>query len=58
MVSRKKLQQMLHIRCFTLRKLFIDAGYLLIPFIDAGFQKEPISVACVKSSPNKYSLLL
>ena len=49
---------MLNIRCFTLRKLFIDAGYLLIPFIDAGFQREPISAACVKSSPDKYNLLL
>ena len=41
---------MLHLRCCTLRKLF--------PFIDAGFQRELMPVACVKSSPDKSSLFL
>ena len=34
---------MFHLRCYTLRKL--------LPFIDAGFQGEQISVAFVKSNP-------
>ena len=50
MVSRKKSQDMLHLRCYTLRKLFA--------FIDAAFQREPMSAACVKSSPDKHSLFL
>ena len=48
MVSLKKSQEMFHLRCYTLRKLF--------QFIDAGFQREPMSAACVKSSPDKNSL--
>ena len=39
---------MRQLRCYTLRKLFL--------FIDAGFQREPMSVACLKSSPDKHSL--
>ena len=48
MVSRKKSQEMLHLRCYTLKKLF--------PFTGAGFQREPMSVACVKSSTDRHSL--
>ena len=44
----KKSQETFHLPCYTLKKLF--------PFIDAGFQEDPISAACVKSSPDKHSL--
>ena len=48
MFSPKKPQEMLHLICYTLRKLF--------PFIDAGFHREPMSAACVKISPDKHGL--
>ena len=44
----KKSQEMFHLPCYTLKKSF--------PFIDTGFQEDPISTACVKSSPEKHSL--
>ena len=34
---------MFHLRCYTLRKFF--------PFMDAGFQREPMSVTFVRNSP-------
>ena len=50
MVNRKKKQEVLHLRCYTLRKLF--------PFTDVGFQREPMSVACVKGIPDKHNLFI
>lgn len=49
-VSCKKSQDMFHLKCYTLRKLF--------PYLDAGFQREPKSLSCVKSNPDKHSLFL